>query len=163
MENKLEQAKNEIAKQYGYKDWKELLRVSNVDNLKIRKIAERYLELMNEEDKSNLLENPANFFITNILRVCTKEQIKQITEKLLQVYDVNQFTHKTISYKGSNYICRTIGDLVIAPISLQRTVMLQQYQKLSEPMMEHVDYYAIDKEMDLSDDELSKLVNNLPL
>lgn len=70
---------------------------------------------------------------------------------------------KTISYKGSNYICRTINDLVIAPISLQKAIMAQQYQKLSQPMMERVDFYATDAEMELDNDELSKLVNNLPL
>jgi hypothetical protein len=77
--------------------------------------------------------------------------------------EVKQLNQKTISYKGSNYICRTINDLVIAPISLQKAIMAQQYQKLSQPMTERVDYYATDEQMELSNDVLSKLVNNLPL
>lgn len=77
--------------------------------------------------------------------------------------EVKQLNQKTISYKGSNYICRTINDLVIAPISLQKAIMAQQYQKLSQPMTERVDFYATDKQMELSNDVLSKLVNNLPL
>ena len=83
MNEKLEQAKNEIAKSYGYKDYYDYIANSIINEIYINKVAERYHELIEEDSKKNVLENPTSFFLANILRICNKEQINQITEKLI--------------------------------------------------------------------------------
>lgn len=85
MNEKLEKAKNEVAKELNYDDWNHL----NENKIKLYtenlmdKVAERYHELIEEDSKKNVMENPTSFFLANILRICNKEQINQITEKLI--------------------------------------------------------------------------------
>ena len=57
MNEKLEQAKNEIAKELNYKDWKTCINEQPIYDREslMDKVAERYHELMEDEDKNEKL------------------------------------------------------------------------------------------------------------
>ena len=66
MNEKLEQAKNEIAKSYGYKDYYDYIANSIINEIYINKVAERYHELMDEwisvDDRLPKVDNTINTF-----------------------------------------------------------------------------------------------------